>query len=95
MLEGKINLRRIDKVFNRVKRLKVRNGDVLVLYVDPSSFPPEKFHAKIQATLDNLTEKLTGMGKSGVTLLVLGPDQDADVISEAEMNVNGWYRKEA
>ena len=86
-------MRRVDKVFNKVKRLKVRNGDILVFSVDPSSFAPDKFQAKVKTTMDGIAAELQAMGKTDVTLFVLGHDQDLSTISEADMNKNGWYRK--
>jgi len=55
-------MRRVDKVFNKVKRLKVQSGDILVFNVDSASFSPDKFHAKIKTTLDDITAKLVEMG---------------------------------
>lgn len=86
-------MRRIDKVFKSVKNCNVKKGDLVVFHVDPNSFPPDEFQKQVGAVIDDVHAKLKAGGVNGVTFLVLGPGQKVNMISEDDMNKNGWFRK--
>lgn len=96
MLEGEINLRRIGKLFESVKRLNVQSGDLIVFHANDKALAHNaKFQVKVYKALAKISEKLKAQGIKDVTLWALGPDQTVASLSEADMNANGWYRKGA
>lgn len=69
-------------MMDALRRLKIQNGDVLV--VSPSAITKDG--------VDDLAKRLSAMGKRDILIVVL-PDPDSiRVMNETMMNSYGWFR---
>jgi hypothetical protein len=72
-------------LMDAIRRLKIQNGDVVVLATGSVS----------REGLNELSERLAKMGKTDILLMVLEKPEDIRVMNETEMNKYGWFRARA
>jgi hypothetical protein len=73
---------------DQIDRLNVRSGDVLILR---GTTDVEAMHG----TAQDLRRALYARNLDDVTILVLAPDTQLDVLDEATMATAGWVKKVA
>jgi len=74
----------------QLRKLDVRDHDVLVITYDPDTLEPESF----TEWLDSLTRAVSLTGCEGVSILAMRRGVTLSSICEEEMNNLGWYRND-
>lgn len=69
----------------KLKRLRLKDGDVLVLRVDPRG-------KSVPAIIDSLRVWLSRNGLKNTGILILSPEETVESLSEQRLREMGWIR---